>query len=139
MCSIAPSGGVVCAIMFSCLDCRKALIAKSKSHSEISYDGGKFRDDQNKYSPKPPVPQQQQQKQLTGYNNDTSVPVEGQQGRQQQPRDQDDDDDDEEQDEEDTYPVLRRSQTQVRGSGIQLRRCSTTKDVGIIVLIVLLC
>lgn len=24
--------------MFSCLDCRKALIAKSKSHSEISYD-----------------------------------------------------------------------------------------------------
>lgn len=32
--------------MFSCLNCRKALIAKSKSHSEISYDGGQFRDEQ---------------------------------------------------------------------------------------------
>lgn len=32
--------------MFSCLNCRKALIAKSKSHSEISYDKRKYHDEQ---------------------------------------------------------------------------------------------
>lgn len=61
--------------MFSCLNCRKALIAKSKSHSEISYDGGKFRDEQRQK-------QQQQQQQdddsdqelLTGDDlNDTTA------------------------------------------------------------------
>lgn len=91
--------GRSCAIMFSCLDCRKALIAKSKSHSEISYDGGKFRDGQE---------------QLTGddRSNDTSAVTGGQQ------RQRDDGEDEEEQ----SYPSghvldgLRRSQTQVRGS-----------------------
>lgn len=100
--------------MFSCLNCRKALIAKSKSHSEISYDGGKFRDEQSSRHGQEP---QQQQQQLLNAGDDISNDT----GLTAAAKGHDCDGGDE----EDGTPFvggrlvldgLRRSQTQVRGT-----------------------
>lgn len=109
--------------MFSCLNCRKALIAKSKSHSEISYDGGKFRDEQ--YSRRVGGQQEQQQQPLTAAGddlNDTASVTESTTGHG------------EEQEEElegkrflggqrqSLDSGLRRSQTQVRGKSCYMQQ-----------------